>query len=126
MPRLIFKCPYLKPDQQRSAARRENYVRYIATRERVEFVSHSGSDGPATEKQKNLAEKLLRDFPHCRELFEYEDYLASPTCRNASEFITRALEDNFDKISRRENYVGYIASRPGAERTGSHGLFTGQ
>lgn len=125
MPRLIFKCPYLKPDQQRSAARRENYVRYIATRERVEFVSHSGSDGPATEKQKNLAEKLLRDFPHCRELFEYEDYLASPTCRNASEFITRALEDNFDKISRRENYVGYIASRPGAERTGSHGLFTG-
>ena len=124
MPRLIFKCPYLKPDQQRSAAHRENYVRYIATRESVEFVSHSGSDGPATEKQKNLAEKLLRDFPHCRELFECEDYLTSPTCRNASEFITRALEDNFDKISRRGNYVGYIASRPRAERTGSHGLFT--
>ena len=69
-------------------------------------------------------QKLLRDFPHCRELFEYEDYLASPTCDNASEFITRALEDNFDPISRRENYVDYIANRPRVERLGSHGLFT--
>ena len=38
----------------------------------------------------------LRGFPLCRGLFEYEDYLAAPTRGNASEFITRAIEDNAD------------------------------
>ena len=59
-----------------------------------------------------------------RGLFEYEDYVAAPTQGNASEFITRALEDNTDQISKRENYVDYIASRPRAQRRGSHALFT--
>lgn len=49
---------------------------------------------------------------------------ATPTQGNASEFITRALEDNADQISKRENYVDYIASRPRAQRRGSHALFT--
>ena len=45
MPRLILKCPYLKGS--RGAARRGNYLRYIATREGVELIevphpSHSG------------------------------------------------------------------------------------
>ena len=124
MPRLIFKCPYLKPDQQGSAAHRGNYVRYVATREGVEVIPHSRGDRSASGKQLELIKRLLRDFPSCRDLFEYEDYLAAPTLANASEFITRALEDNFDQLSKRENYVDYIASRPGAERLGSHGLFT--
>lgn len=50
--------------------------------------------------------------------------MAAPTQANASEFITRALEDNADQISKRENYVDYIASRPRAQRIGSHALFT--
>ena len=44
---------------------------------------------------------------------------------NASEFITRALEDNYDQIAKRDNYVSYIASRPRAQRAGAHALFTG-
>ena len=32
-------------------------------------------------------------------MFEYEDYAAEPTRANASEFITRALEDNYDPVS---------------------------
>ena len=43
---------------------------------------------------------------------------------NASEFISRSIEDNFDRIAKRKNYVRYIAHRPGAERFGTHGLFT--
>lgn len=58
-------------------------------------------------------------------MFEYEDFLSSPTRGNASEFITRALEDNYDQIAKRENYVSYIASRPRAQHTGAHALFTG-
>ena len=61
----------------------------------------------------------------CRGMFEYEDYQSSPTRATASEFITRAIEDNYDQIAKRENYVSYIAQRPRAERLGAHGLFNG-
>lgn len=125
MPRIIFKCPYLKPDRHRSAAHRGNYVRYVATREGVDRLDPGKAALPATERQKEMVSQLLRDFPLCRGLFEYEDYLSSPTRANASEFITRAIEDNADSLAKRENYVDYIAKRPRAERTGSHGLFTG-
>ena len=125
MPRIIFKCPYLKPDQHRSVAHRGNYVRYVATREGVDRLDPGKAALPATERQKGMVSQLLRDFPLCRGLFEYEDYLSSPTHGNATEFITRAIEDNADSLAKRENYVDYIAKRPRAERTGSHGLFTG-
>lgn len=125
MPRLIFKCPYPKPDQPRSDVHRENYVRYVATREGVDRLDSGKAALPATERQKEMVRQLLRDFPLCRGLFEYEDYLAAPTCGNASEFITRAIEDNADSLAKRENYVDYIAKRPRAERSGAHGLFTG-
>ena len=83
MPRLIFKCPYLKPEQHRSAAHRENYVRYVATREGVDRLDPGKAVLPATERQKEMVSQLLRDFPLCRGLFEYEDYLAAPTRGNA-------------------------------------------
>ncbi|MHB8065391.1 MAG: MobP3 family relaxase, partial [Ruminiclostridium sp.] len=43
----------------------------------------------------------------------------------ASDFILIALEQNFDKIGKRKNYVDYIATRPRVEKMGTHGLFTG-
>ena len=123
MPRIIFKCPYLKGGAK-SASHLNNYVRYMATREGAQHLSPDRARCPVTEPQKQLVERLLRDFPLSRGLFEYEDYVAAPTQGNASEFITRALEDNADQISKRENYVDYIASRPRAQRRGSHALFT--
>lgn len=123
MPRIIFKCPYLKGGAK-SASHLNNYVRYMATREGAQHLSPDRAQCPVTEPQKQLVERLLRDFPLSRGLFEYEDYVEAPTQGNASEFITRALEDNADQISKRENYVDYIASRPRAQRRGSHALFT--
>ena len=79
---------------------------------------------PATKKQAQLVARILRDFPSSRRLFEYEDYQAAPTRGNASEFITRAIEDNYEQIAQRENYVDYIANRPRVQRLGTHGLFT--
>ena len=125
MPRLIFKCPYVKGGSQRAAAHLSNYVRYMATREGAQKFSPDQSWLPATEKQRELVEQLLRDFPLSRGTFEYEDYAAAPTRGNASEFITRVLEDNYDRAAKKENYVQYIASRPRAQRTGTHALFTG-
>lgn len=125
MPRVIFKCPYLKGGSERAASHLRNYVRYMATREGSQRITPANERLPATRKQREVVDRLLRDFPLSRGMFEYEDYQAAPTRANASEFITRALEDNYDQLAKRDNYVSYIASRPRAQRTGSHALFTG-
>ena len=67
----------------------------MSTREGVERVDPGKAALPATDKQAKLVEQLLREFPSSRGLFEYEDYQTAPTRGNASEFITRAIEDNF-------------------------------
>ena len=125
MPRVIFKCPYLKGGSERAASHLHNYVRYMATREGAQHMAIGHEQLPATEEQRKMVAQLLREFPLSRGLLEYEDYQTAPTRGNASEFITRALEDNYDQIAKRDNYVSYIASRPRAQRAGAHALFTG-
>lgn len=124
MPRVIFKCPYIKGSSSNAASHLSNYVRYMATRDGAQKLAPAKSGQPATKKQREMAARLIRDFPLSRGLFEYGDYRSAPTQGNASEFITRALEDNYDQIAKRENYIDYIASRPRAQRTGAHALFT--
>ena len=126
MPRVIFKCPHVKGGGEKAAAHLGNYVKYVSTREGVERVDPGKAVLPATEKQARLVAQLLREFSSSRGLFEYEDYQAAPTRGNASEFITRAIEDNYESIAQRENYVDYIASRPRVQRMGAHGLFTAE
>ncbi len=123
MPRLIFKCPYIKGSAQ-NASQREKYVRYISTREGVEPVQPKAADAPATPKQKKLLSNLLRDFPDSKGMFEYEDYHASPTGSHASELISRIIEEHLHRIFGGEKYLDYIAGRPRAEKLGTHGLFT--
>ena len=55
---------------------------------------------------------------------EFDDYISSPTNENASEFISRAIEDNFQYASTKKTYADYIATRPRAEKLGKHGLFS--
>ena len=124
MPRLIFKCPYIQGGSKKAAAHLGNYVRYMATREGAQRLPEQAAQLPATEKQRQMVERLLRDFPLSRGTFEYEDYAAALTRGNASEFISRTLEDNYDRAAKKENYVQYIAGRPRAQRTGAHALFT--
>lgn len=121
MAKLITKFKYLKPSARQSIG---GYAKYIATREGVEKVDDTFKTDPPTEKQKKLIEKILRDFPDSNSMLEYEDYLKEPTLGNASEFITRALEDNANEALNAKTYADYIATRPRAERFGSHGLFT--
>ena len=121
MAKLITKFKYLKPSARQSVG---GYAKYIATREGVEKVDDTLKTDPPTEKQKKLIERILRDFPDSNSMLEYEDYLKAPTLGNASEFITRALEDNAHEALNTKTYADYIATRPRAERFGSHGLFT--
>lgn len=95
-------------------------MRYIATRERVELIQN---DRPPTRKQEQLIAKLVKDFPDAKEMGEYGDYQEHPTKANASAFISQALEENWSAVQKSDGYMKYIATRPRAERLGSHGLF---
>lgn len=117
MARLIVKSPYIKCGGSQSAG---GYMKYIATRERVEVIP---DDRPPTRKQEQLITKLVNDFPDTKESLEYEDYTSHPTKANASALITLALEENWSKVESSECYAKYIATRPRAERLGDHGLF---
>lgn len=120
MPRIIFKCRYIK----NAAVHLENLVEYVATREGVEMVSQDKRTMPITEKQEKLMADILAQLPDTADLFEYEDYLKQTTAENASEFITAALDQNLDRLSHRQVYANYIATRPRAEKVGTHGLFS--
>lgn len=100
------------------------YARYIATREGVEKLDDSHRYAPTTKKQQALVEKILRDFPEIKESQEYEDFQRNQTVGNASEFISMAIEENMEAVASTKTYADYIATRPRAERFGSHGLFT--
>ena len=121
MARLVTKFKYLKPDQEKPIG---GYATYIATREGVEKIDESFKLAPATVKQQKLIEKILRDFSDSAAMLEYEDYQREKTVGAASEFITRAIEDNAHEILNQKTYADYIGTRPGAERFGNHGLFT--
>lgn len=70
MARLIVKSPYIQCGGKSAGG----YLKYIATRERVENIP---DDRPPTHKQEQLITKLVKDFPDAKalmELMEYEDY----------------------------------------------------
>lgn len=88
MANLVTKFSYLKPGARQS---RGGYVKYIATRDGVEKLDDTQRLAPATVKQMQFIEKLLQDFPDCKEMLEYEDYAAKQTIGTASDFISRAV-----------------------------------
>ena len=114
MARLIQKTGFIS---RKSAG---GYMKYIATREGVEVLN---GKGPATEKQKEMVTKLLKDFPDMRDSFEYEDYKQAPTLHTASALISAALDSHMQNLQSENGYLRYIATRPGAEKHGAHGLF---
>ena len=121
MPRLVTKFKYLKPNDRLRAG---GYAEYIATREGAERIDDSRKLLPATEQQKKLIRRLLKDFPDSRHSLEHEDYLQAQTVGAASEFISRTIEEHADQALDTKTYADYIATRPRAERFGSHALFT--
>lgn len=67
MAKLITKFKYLKPNRKQSAG---GYAKYIATREGVELIDDSKKFAPATQQQRDLIEKVIKDFPESRDMFE--------------------------------------------------------
>ncbi len=121
MARLIVKWRYIKPGNPKQG---ERYVGYIATREGVEIERDKWKTEPVTKEQEKLVNRLIQDFPDCKDSFEYRDYSEIKTKYAATTFIDKAIEENVDRIGRKENYIGYIAMRPRVEKSGGHGLFS--
>ena len=122
---IIVTSRYLKSGTQKSKNKRRNYTKYIATRETVEVRDQNTIDrnNNATKNQQELLRGLLSDFPEAQRYLEYEDYEREPTIENAGELISTIVERNADVVGNRQNFVGYMAMRPGVEKRGSHGLF---
>ena len=125
MSQLIVTSRYLKNGNQKNKTKRRNYTKYIATRETVEIRSQKFVDrnANATKNQEKLINDLINDFPESKRYLEYEDYERKPTIENAGELISTIVERNADVVGNRQNFVGYMAMRPGVEKRGSHGLF---
>ena len=121
MSHIRFMSPYLKGG--RDAAKLSNRTRYIATRPGVEVLRGEHSEQPATKKQQDYIQRLLRDFHGADELLEYEDYRNAPTQGNANAFIRQVQEDFAEPMSRMENYLDYVSHRPGVQLDGEHGLW---
>ena len=120
MSKVIFISPYLKGG---SDARRSNLVHYVATREGVEVLTNDVRKMPPTKKQQDFIRRLVRDFPVAKEMLEYEDYMALPNRETAWELINQMYEQFVEPLDKKENFIDYVANRPGAQPLGEHGLW---
>ena len=107
----------------RDAARLAHRTRYFATREGVQLLKDDNSSLPATKKQQQYIRRLLRSFPAASELPEHEDYVNMPSRQTAFDLIAQIHEDFIEPMDSRENYLDYVANRPGVKALGEHGLW---
>ena len=121
MAKLVTKFGYIKPNGTKNVS---GYVKYIATREGVMIPKDKDKSIPITPKQLSLISQLLKDFPDAKKSLEYTDYTDKPTAANASEFISRTIEENMCDLKDTKTYADYIATRPNVEKVGTHGLFS--
>ena len=115
MSHLVQKSSYMK------ASSAKGYMQYIASRMGVETIEENR---PATKKQKQLISALLQNYPNIMQLHEYGDYQENKTAANANELISVARDFTLAESPNPGIYMKYIATRPGAEMNGSHGLFS--
>lgn len=120
MPKIIVKCGYMK----QGSKDRSGFVEYIAKRDGVIKLLETSKDKPATQKQKELIQKLVKDFPASKKSELYQIYEENQTMGSASELITHLEEDHYSELLEVEQYVSYIAQRPRVVKEGSHGLFS--
>ena len=102
MAKLILKSPYIK-----STGGASGYLKYIATRERVEIIP---DDRPPTRKQEQLITKLVKDFPEVKE--RYMKYIATrPRAERLGEHGLFGDSDGIDldaAMDELDHYTGNV------------------
>ena len=100
MARIVLISPYLKGGQ--NAAKLAQRTRYVATRPGVELLADERSTLPATKKQQEFIARLLKSFPSCWELIEYEEYLDHPTGAAPPRSSSRCRKTTWRRWSKRK------------------------
>lgn len=121
MAKLIFISPYLSGSG--NSARLSNLVKYISTREGVHTLNDADKNLPPTKKQEEYIQKLIKQFSESKLLPEYNEYISAPSRYSAYEFIAQVEEIYSSHLDKRENFVDYIAHRPGVKKLNEHGLW---
>ncbi|SDB60815.1 hypothetical protein SAMN02910317_03241 [Ruminococcaceae bacterium FB2012] len=93
---IIVTSRFIRSGTKKAKSRRENYTKYIATRESVEKRPQSNT--AVTANQTQLINELLKEFTIAKTYLEYEDYSAKPTAENASELISTIIERHAEVI----------------------------
>lgn len=121
MAKIIFTSRYFKNPKRSNVGK---LVKYMGTREGVEKLPNGIDNRPATKKQQNLVQSIVKSYPESKKYLEYKDYENHSTKSNATEFIDTFIERNADRAEELKALVSYIAERPSVEKLGNHGLFS--
>ena len=121
MAKIIFTSRYFKNPKRSNVGK---LVKYMGTREGVEKLPNGIDNRPATKKQQNLVQSIVKNYPESKKYLEYKDYENNSTKSNATEFIDTFIERNADRAEELKALVSYIAERPSVEKLGKHGLFS--
>lgn len=121
MAKIIFTSRYFRNPKRSNVGK---LVKYMGTREGVEKLPNGIDNSPATKKQQNLVQSIVKHYPESKKYLEYRDYENNSTKANATEFIDTFIERNADRAEELNALVTYIAERPGVEKLGKHGLFS--
>ena len=116
-----MKSKYLKTE---SKTDRGGFVGYIATRTGAVMNLEKLEKVKPTEKQIKLIIQLSEEFPSMKLLDEHKKYRYNPSIASASELIDAVCEEQYAHIGKKEDFLSYIAERPGVVKSGAHGLFT--
>lgn len=98
-------------------------LKYMGTREGVEKLPLSQANAPATKRQKELIETVIKRIPDTVQYPEYQEYLKSITKGSANDFLNAVLKQEEEAENIRK-LVTYMAERPGVVKIGKHGLFS--
>lgn len=90
----------------------------------MELLTNDVRKMPPTKKQQDFIKRLVRDFPTAKEMLEYEDYVATPNRETAWELINQMYEQFVEPLDKKENFIDYVANRPGVQPMGEHGLWS--
>lgn len=121
MAKLILTSRYFRNPKRSNVGK---LVKYMGTREGVEKLPNGIDNSPATQKQQNLVQSIVKNYPESKKYIEYADYENNSTKSNATEFIDTFIERNADRAEELKALVSYIAERPSVEKLGKHGLFS--
>lgn len=117
---LVYKSHYV-----RGGANVKNYVTYIGTRPGVIKIAESRKNEAATTNQNLYIKSFLEAQPEINNSPLYKIYQENRTLGNASELIS-FIEETYEEeqVQGIEGYLQYMATRPGAVKVGTNGLFS--